>query len=68
MKAEFQRQLVFTNDFKILFCNAYDALRNHQETCQTCRTYIMTGDGDLCDAGKSVIKKAMVLQDEPHHK
>lgn len=64
MNAQFQEQLVFTNDFKIRFCNGFSALQNHLRGCNRCSEYIALGDGDLCDTGKTSIKSAMILQDD----
>lgn len=63
MKAEFQEQLVFTNDFKIRFCNAYHALQRHAETCSLCAGYLRNGDEDLCVQGKRAIIYNMTLQE-----
>lgn len=65
MKTQWQEQLVFTNDFKISFCNGFSAMRRHAETCSRCARYLRDGDGDLCEQGKKAIKTAMTLQDEP---
>lgn len=43
------------NDTKIKFCNAFVALGLHCQDCVECKTYIGTGDGDLCDKGKEII-------------
>lgn len=63
MKAEFQEQLVFTNDFKIRFCNGFSALHEHVGTCGECAAYLCYGYGDLCEAGKLAIQTAMMLQE-----
>ena len=62
-KAEWQQQLVFTNEFKIRFCNGFAALWSHARLCEACETYLRHGDSDLCDAGKNHIKRAFVLSD-----
>lgn len=62
MSAELQEQLVFTNEFKIRFCNGAKALIDHAEDCGDCAWYLHKGEGDLCESGKNLIKKAMVLQ------
>jgi len=64
MKAQWQEQLVFTNDFKIRFCNGFSALQRHAETCTQCAEYLRDGEGDLCKPGKKAIAVAMVLQEE----
>ena len=61
-------QIVFNNEFKVLFCNAYDALQHHIRLtkCNQCSEYLALGDRDLCDTGKNEIKREMKLQDEPN--
>lgn len=49
----------FTNEFKIRFANAYDAMNCHSSKCEECLIYLRSGDGDLCEKGKELIKKAM---------
>lgn len=60
-----QEQQLFTNNFKILFANAFDAMSCHSSRCESCLVYLRTGDGDLCRKGKELITKAFFLQDEP---
>lgn len=62
MRAEWQEQLVFTNDFKVRFCNGYDALKKHAHTCPECAVYLTHGDGDLCGVAKRLIAWAMLLE------
>jgi len=66
-RAEHQQQFVWTNDFKIRFCNGAHAIIVHAGECKQCAEYIHSGDGDLCKDGKLGIMKAMVLEDDPNH-
>ena len=52
-------QIVFTNEFKIRFCNVMNALEDHikENDCHFCNLYLLNGDGDLCEQGKEAIKK-----------
>ena len=51
------------NDTKIRFCNAFDAMRRHSQDCPECTKYLATGDGDLCEKGKTILAEEMVYTD-----
>lgn len=50
------------NEFKIRFCNSFNALNKHSTECPECAVYLCHGDGDLCSRGKTLIARVMVLQ------
>lgn len=51
------------NDSKIRFGNAFCAILEHSRTCQDCRTYLDSGDGDLCAKGKDIIAFELAYAD-----
>lgn len=53
--------LTLENNEKIRFCNAMHELQHHESSCRACVTYIRWGDGDLCDVGKEIIAKHLIL-------
>ena len=54
-----------TNEEKIRFCNAYDAVTAHRAFCNQCDTYLRGGDGDLCYTCKDTISKEMLFGTVP---
>jgi len=52
-----------SNDTKIKFCNAVDALRRHGIWCRDCATYLKWGDGDLCEIGKNIVARELAYAD-----
>lgn len=52
-----------SNDTKIRFCNAFDAIKAHCILCKECDVYMRWGDGDLCSAGKTIIAMELCFTD-----
>lgn len=55
--------LLGSNETKIAFCNAFNALFDHQKGCVECSDYLWFGDGDLCDQGKTIIASELAWKD-----
>lgn len=52
--------MTLTNETKIQFCNAYNAMERHVGNgCTACWEYLRNGDGDLCDKGKRIIMQEL---------
>jgi len=56
-------RMTLSNETKIRFCNAWNALEIHQQRCQRCMEYLRNGDDDLCDVGKDIIALEMAFAD-----
>jgi hypothetical protein len=54
-----------TNETKIRFCNAYNAMEHHIQVCSKCLTYLNENEGDLCGVGKDIIRLELVIGPPP---
>lgn len=51
------------NDTNTRFCNAFDQIKAHTILCKECDMYLRWGDGDLCNAGKTIIAMELCYAD-----
>lgn len=55
--------LRLSNDAKIRACNFFHAMQKHLGDCDECCLYLYHGDGDLCEAGKTILVRELVYTD-----
>jgi len=55
--------LRLSNNAKIRACNFFHAMQKHLGDCDECCLYLYHGDGDLCEAGKTILARELVYTD-----